>query len=211
MNALRAGAFTASQQKGDRVRLLVVSAALLGTAACAAPPPVQPGANCPAARQELSAMHAAARPQPPAPPPAVLVPPAPPPAVRIPPPPAAEAAPRPVVAVAFRPLPFPSISLFRRTPARGRLTLSNFTVPLADVEALVTPYPDCIVHPGQVPADFKLPLNGTWTIPTPAGADVCWRRLAPPQVAQRVRPALPVAAQWNRAFTAPGRFIDAQL
>lgn len=129
--------------------------------------------------------------------------------------PAAAAAPPPaVLPVAYRPYPFLSFSLFRRPPAAGRLTLRNFTSALADVEALATPYPDCALHPGLVPEDFKLPRNATWIIPTPPGSDVCWRRLqpgAPPNIAQGLKPAVPVAAEWNRAFTASGRSIDARL
>ena len=95
--------------------------------------------------------------------------------------------------------------------AGGRLTLSNFTFDLADVEAIVTPYADCAVHPGLVPLDFKLPMNATWLIPATAGADVCWRRALPLDAAH---PGLATGkgwTQWNRVFTSSGRAIDARL
>jgi hypothetical protein len=100
-------------------------------------------------------------------------------------------------------------------PPAGRLTLSNFSYDLADVQAILTRRPYCAIDAGGVPMDFKLPLNSTWIIPTPPGSDVCWRRLLPgpppPGVAQATRPAMPIWQQWNRAYTATGRFIDAQL
>jgi hypothetical protein len=113
-----------------------------------------------------------------------------------------------ILPVAFRPgvLPF---SLPFLGPRSGRFILSNYTFSLVDIEALVTPYPDCVVHPGQVPMDFKLRLNDTWTIPTPPGSDVCWRRLgpAPSGIAEGSVPA----GRWSRAFTSVGRTIDDQL
>jgi len=91
----------------------------------------------------------------------------------------------------------------------GRLTLSNFTYELADVEAVVTPYPDCGVHAGIVPMDFKLPLNSTWVIPASLGSDVCWRHHAPPSAGARTAP--PPWSDWNRAFTAAGSSVDSRL
>ncbi|HTV89388.1 MAG TPA: hypothetical protein VME41_10270 [Stellaceae bacterium] len=189
------------------MRIIFASAVLLCTAACVAPQ--QQGAYCPWARQTLAAMAAtqgAPKPPPvatvPAPPVAAV--PAPPPPPPPPPPPAASTA-----------WPFQTFSLFAAPARPGRLTLSNFTFPLADLQAIVTPYPDCAAHPGIVPEDFKLPRNGTWIIPTPAGSDVCWRRLAPGApaqgVAQGVALSVPVAAEWNHAYTAGGGFITARL
>lgn len=89
----------------------------------------------------------------------------------------------------------------------GRLTLSNYTFKLADVEAIVTLYPDCALHPGMVPMDFKLPLNSTWVITAPPGMDVCWRRALPPSP----EAPKPVWSDWNRDFTGQGRSIDSTL
>ncbi|HEX5455198.1 MAG TPA: hypothetical protein VFX06_15530 [Stellaceae bacterium] len=94
----------------------------------------------------------------------------------------------------------------------GRMTLSNFTFGLAHVEALITPYPDCVVRTGMVPIDIKLPLNSTWIISAPPGRDVCWRRKL-----ERIRPGaeLTVApggwGPWNRVFTSFGHSVDARL
>jgi hypothetical protein len=193
------------------MRILFASVVLLATASCAAPsPPPQQGANCAAARKELAAIaRAKARASDPpadAMSPAQPAPPAP--------APGAAAAPPPVAAVADRPwFPF-TLPLFRSAPPAGRLTLSNFGVGLAHVQAFVTSSSACAFHPGVVPLDRKLPLNATWTIPTPPGTDVCWRRLSPAepsQVARDLTSPAPPPAEWNRAYTASGRFIDARL
>jgi hypothetical protein len=57
---------------------------------------------------------------------------------------------------------------------------------------------------------FELPLNGTRVIDTPAGSDVCWRRIEPP-FAEATIPGVPLAIPWNRAFTTSGRIVDARL
>jgi hypothetical protein len=170
------------REMGGLVRISLLPAILLGIASCAVPQ--QPGAYCPWARQALAAE---------APPSAGT-------------PPAAPAA-APVSAPAQRGWPF-TFSLWG--PRSGRLTLSNFTFALADVEAIVTPYPDCALHPGVVARDFKLPLNGTWTIQAPPGSDVCWRRLPGEPGAGAVQAVRP-PAQWNRAYTGAGRRLDDQL
>ena len=96
-------------------------------------------------------------------------------------------------------------------PRPGRFDLSNFTFAVAAVEAIVTPYADCALHPGIAVRRYDLPLNATWTIATPPGSDVCWRRLAAPP-AESGAERVPVApAPWNRAYTGAGRLIDAQL
>lgn len=202
------------------MRILLVSGLLLATAACALPPQQQ-GANCPYARAAVAAAHA----PPPAAPPRVAPAPAPHPAPVPRPVAAAAPAPTPVVAV-YPALPtldpgripsdiltdlfgpgLPVVSLGPQ-PA-GRLTLNNFTYDLADVQALVTRYPDCAVHPGMAPLAFKLPLNSTWIVPAPPGSDVCWRRaMAPAPVAAGTAPGW---TDWNRAFTASGTFVQSQL
>jgi len=60
-----------------------------------------------------------------------------------------------------------------------------------------------------------MPLNATRIIPTPPGFDVCWRREVPqaaaPPVARVALPNAPGWADWNRAYTSSGRFIDMRL
>jgi hypothetical protein len=133
-------------------------------------------------------------------------------------PPAVAVAPAPVVA-APAPTPVATVTYSVGVPdvmaallpaiplPPGRLTLSNFTFKLADVEAIVTPYPDCALHPGIVPMDFKVPLNGTWVITAPPGMDVCWRRALPPSP----EAPKPVWTDWNRDYTGMGRSIDSTL
>jgi hypothetical protein len=121
----------------------------------------------------------------------------------------AVAAPTPVATVTY-PVGVPDVmaALLPAIPLPpGRLTLSNYTFKLADVEAIVTPYPDCALHPGMVPMDFKLPLNSTSVITAPPGMDVCWRRALPPSP----EAPKPVWSDWNRDFTGQGRSIDSTL
>ena len=133
-----------------------------------------------------------------------------PPAVAVAPAPVVAApAPTPVATVTY-PVGVPDVmaALLPAIPLPpGRLTLSNFTFKLADVEAIVTPYPDCALHPGIVPMDFKVPLNGTWVITAPPGMDVCWRRALPPSP----EAPKPVWTDWNRDYTGMGRSIDSTL
>lgn len=166
------------------MRILVVSALLGLTASCAWPPP-----------------HAAA---PPAPtPPAVLaVAPAPPPPVFV-------AAPAPP-SVDYVPIPLLWVRNINAPPPSGRLTLSNFSYDTARVQAVLASGPDCAIQEGTSMTDFVLPLNGTRIITTPAGADVCWRRELPPPT-EKAAPAAPPWTEWNRAFTAAGRFLDSRL
>jgi hypothetical protein len=180
---------------GDYVRILFVSAALLATASCAMPPPQQQGANCPAARREL-AREAAAQ--------GANLPPS---APAVPPPVAATVATPPPPPAAYRPVGFFGLPLFQPPVRNGRLLLSNYTFARAEVEALVTPYRDCTLHPGLTPRTAELPLNATWIVASPPGSNICWRRIAPApsQAAAAARP------DWNRAVTATGRSVDARL
>lgn len=194
------------------MRLPLIAVLLLATASCAWQPPPPPGtpvvaASASAPVELLSPSPQVAAPASPAPPPNMLL--------------AAYAPPPPFAAYGPVYLPNPSLILaplfspVMAGPASGRLTLSNFSFDRARVEALVTPYPDCAIRPGMVPADFMLRLNSTWAIPTPPGSDVCWRRAVPAtpgSAAQGNAPAaVPGWTDWNRAFTGPGRLIDAEL
>jgi hypothetical protein len=90
----------------------------------------------------------------------------------------------------------------------GRLTLSNYSFDTARVQAVLTNAPSCGVLDPAATADFEMPLNATRIISTPAGVDVCWRHEAPAGSAPTAGPGW---AEWNRAYTASGRFIDARL
>lgn len=185
------------------MRSLYLLILLVGVASCAVPQ--QQGANCPASRRALAAARASAAAASPqvaaAPAPAAAVPRARPVAYALP-----LLNPAAVVQGAVHKV----LPLVPSVPQGGRLTLSNFSYELADVEAIVTRYPDCALHPGIVPMTFKLPLNGSWVIRTPAGSDVCWRRqLVPRQEA--TAGAKPGWSAWNRDHTGAGQFIDSQL
>jgi len=93
----------------------------------------------------------------------------------------------------------------------GRLTLSNFVYDRARVESFVTPYPDCQLRADLAATSFDLPLNGTRVIDTPAGSDVCWRRVEPPLAEARPPNSVPPPIPWNRAYTSVGRIIDSRL
>jgi len=88
------------------------------------------------------------------------------------------------------------------TPPPGQLTLSNYRFDHASIEAVVTAAPDCgPVDPSAPPSAFELPFKGARVIVAAPNADICWRR----------RVAGEQWTEWNRAFTASGRFIDSQL
>jgi len=89
------------------------------------------------------------------------------------------------------------------TPPPGQLTLSNNRFDHASIEAVVTAAPDCAAatDPATPATAFDLPFKGTRVLVAAPNADICWRR----QVAGGPW------TDWNRAFTASGRFIDSQL
>ena len=93
-------------------------------------------------------------------------------------------------------------------PGSGRVTLSNFVYDRARVETFVTSFPDCELRVGMTATSFELPLNGTRVIDTPAGSDVCWRRIEPP-FTQATAPGvpLPLGVRWQ----APAPFEDNEL
>ena len=88
------------------------------------------------------------------------------------------------------------------TPPPGQLTLSNYRFDHAAIEAVMAPGPDCTPVDPSVPLTaFDLPFKGARTLVAAPNVDICWRR----QVAGGPW------TDWNRAFTAGGRFIDSQL
>jgi hypothetical protein len=172
------------------VRILLLLAVLGMTAACVPPP--APAASAPPTPVAL------------VPPPAAAAPVA---VVPVPPPPP----PQPVLAVA---VPNPLAWLFalpRPVPWLGRVTLSNFTYDDARVQAVITPYADCEVHPGTTSSDFELPLNGTRIIWSQPGKDVCYRRELPPGPQPTGPELISGWTGWSRVFTSAGRPIDSQL
>jgi hypothetical protein len=92
-------------------------------------------------------------------------------------------------------------------PSPSQLTLSNFNLVQAHVEAVVASRPEC---PADGPIDeFMLPLNGTRIITAPPGADVCWRYELPP--APNAKPGPVQWSGWRRAFLGQGRSIDSTI
>lgn len=184
------------------MRILLLLALLGMTAACVPPPAAAPAAPPPSAG-----------PVPPPGPVALVPPPAAPAPVAVAPvpPPAPALAPLPVAAVA---LPNPLAWLFQplaAVPWHGRVTLSNFSYDDAHVQAVITPYADCEVHPGTASSDFKLPLNGTRIINAVPGNDVCWRRELPPGPQPNGPELVSGWTGWSRVFTSSGNAIDSQL
>jgi hypothetical protein len=95
--------------------------------------------------------------------------------------------------------------------------LSNYSFDTARVETVITNGPDCTAG-GTAAAVFVMPLNATRIIAVPPGADICWRLEAPEESRTSLGAALGTApppipgwANWNRAYTGSGRFIDARL
>jgi hypothetical protein len=112
------------------------------------------------------------------------------------------------------PLPVP-FSWWGAPDPGGRLTLNNFSYDDARVQVVLTNRPDCAVADPAATGDFVMPLNATRVIATPPGLDICWRREVPltasAQAARAPAPAVPGWADWNRAYTSSGRFIDMRL
>jgi hypothetical protein len=84
----------------------------------------------------------------------------------------------------------------------GQLTLTNDRFTMANVEAVMATGPDCAPPDPSVPTTaFELPFKGTHVLVAALNADVCWREQF----------AGGRWGEWNRAFTASGRYVDAQL
>lgn len=161
-----------------------VVAALLGLAAsCAAPPPEA------AAPPPVPPGTAAA--------PVPLVAPAPPPPSAAAPPPARE--------IGYEPMPLVWARMLTQPPPAGRLMLSNFSFEPTRIQAGLAAEPVCAIDNPAALIEFTLPPNGTRVLPAPPGTDICWRRelmKGDPKQAGKW-------TAWNRAFTGPGRFLDA--
>jgi hypothetical protein len=97
---------------------------------------------------------------------------------------------------------WPSPTSLIWTPPPGQLTLSNDRFDQAPIEAVMAAGPDCAAADPSTPAtDFVLLFKGTRVIVAAPNTDICWRR----QLANGQW------TDWNRAFTASGRFIDVQI
>ena len=84
----------------------------------------------------------------------------------------------------------------------GQLTISNYRFADVSVQAVMATGQDCAPADPSVPSTaFDLPFKGSRVIAAVPSADVCWRR----QLANGQW------TDWNRAFTASGRYVDAQL
>jgi hypothetical protein len=89
--------------------------------------------------------------------------------------------------------------------------LSNFSYDHAQVEALVTPFADCVAREGAASSAFVLPLNGTRIIEAAPGADVCWRRALAPGAPTGAAPSTPGWTEWNRVFLSSAGRVDSRL
>jgi hypothetical protein len=97
---------------------------------------------------------------------------------------------------------WPSPTSWVWTPPPGQLTLSNYRFEQAPIEAVMAAGPDCAAPDPSTPAtDFVLLFKGTRVLVAAPNSDICWRR----QLANGQW------TDWNRAFTASGRFIDTQI
>ena len=84
----------------------------------------------------------------------------------------------------------------------GQLTLSNYRFSHAPIEAVMASGADCtLTAASDAPTSFDLPFKGSRVIVAMPNSDICWRR----QLADGRW------TDWNRAFTAAGRFVDSQL
>ncbi len=87
-------------------------------------------------------------------------------------------------------------------PPPGQLTLTNYRFDHAAIQAVVAVGPDCAPVDPSVPATaFDLPFKGSRVLVAAPNTDICWRR----QVAGGPW------TEWNRAYTASGKFIDTRL
>jgi hypothetical protein len=93
-------------------------------------------------------------------------------------------------------------------PQPGTLLLNNPHFGPTHVEAVITANPDCASRgPGYVSSyDFVLPNNATRIITVPPGDEVCWRRDRNPD-----QPVPGEWSDWDRAYVAPGRTIEADI
>ena len=86
--------------------------------------------------------------------------------------------------------------------------LNNFSFEPTRIQAVLVTGPVCAVGDPGAATEFVLPSNGTRVIPAPPGVDICWRRELVAGEARETPLAGPWAA-WSRAYTGPGRFLDA--
>jgi hypothetical protein len=133
---------------------------------------------------------------------------APPATVPSPPAPvAASASPSPRE-VEYVPLPLLWWRMLAMPAPAGRLMLNNFSFEPTLVQAALAAGPGCAIGDPATATEFVLPPNGTRVVPAPPGTDVCWRRQLIAGETTGTQPAEPWTA-WSRAYTGPGRFLDA--
>ena len=95
-----------------------------------------------------------------------------------------------------------SLTSWVYTPPPGQLTLSNYRFDHVAIQAVIATGPECTPLDPSIPATaFELPFKGTHVLVAAPNADICWRQQG----------AGGLWNDWNRAYTASGKFVDAQL
>jgi hypothetical protein len=181
------------------VRILAVAALLGLTASCAWPPP-EAAAPPPAPSAVIAEPAPLVAPLPPVPVVAVA------PVVVA----AASAPPEPPREVEYVPVPLLWWRMLTTPLPAGRLMLNNFSFEPTRVQAVLVSGPACTVGDGGAVTEFALPSNGTRIVPAPPGFDICWRRALTTGEANETPGAGPWTG-WSRAYTGPGRFLDAVI
>jgi hypothetical protein len=182
------------------VRILAVSALLGLTASCTWTPP-EAAVPLPSPVVAVTA-----------PVPIVVPPPPPPPAVVVAEPPApvvvAAGPMAPARQIEYVPVPDLWRRMLTKPAPAGRLMLNNFSFVPTRVQAIFASGPACAIGDAGAVTEFVLPPNGTRVVPAPPGLDICWRRERIVGEAKRTSPTGPWTP-WSRAYTGPGRFLDA--
>jgi hypothetical protein len=112
--------------------------------------------------------------------------------------------------VEYAPIPLLWLRTLTQAAPAGRLMLNNFSFEPTRIQAVLVTGPACAIgDPGAAP-EFVLPPNGTRVVPAPPGVDICWRRQLIAGETRETPLAGPWTA-WSRAYTGPGRFLDAAV
>jgi hypothetical protein len=128
---------------------------------------------------------------------------------------AVSALPEPPREVEYVPVPLLWWRMLTKPLPAGRLMLNNFSFQPTRIQAALVSGPVCAITDPAAATEFVLPSNGTRVIPAPPGFDICWRRelVAGERIetpSARIASAGPWTA-WSRAYTGPGRFLDASV
>ena len=182
------------------VSVLLGPALLTLTASCVWPQPEAAGPQ-PSPAAAVAAPGPVSLTSPPSPPAVVAAEPSAPTIASIgPAPPARE--------IEIVPVPFLWLRMLGQPAPAGRLLLNNFSFEPTRVQVVPVSGPACALADPGATVEFVLPSNGTRIIPAPPGIDICWRR----QLVAGETKEIPVTGPWtawSRAYTGPGRFLDA--